>query len=255
MHPVLVTGFKQPLKTNYTTACYPLYHCISCVPTFDNASTTDTSWPSYSLLHYLLPFPTNHSLGFIHIYSHASHDWVCVCVCVFVCMLTEWEHWQQYGPLQHKYAVTWCWRWYVFGTSVRRWESTLLGYIVIGMICFLLVLSSCSVSICFVCGRKYCCAVCCTHTHTQMDCTVEVDGSIVLVISEWVGECTVRFWKSRSLNNDHMVRCRGCSMVVPLAYGLHVYAEELRLSRLWTGWLLHYTGIYMLSGLVKCCRE
>ena len=44
--------------------------------------------------------------------------------------------------------------------------------------------------------------------------------------------CTVRFWKSRSSNNDHMARCRGCSMVVPLAYGLHVYAEEPRLSRL-----------------------
>ena len=29
-------------------------------------------WPSYSLLRYLLPFPTNHDLGFIHIYSHAS---------------------------------------------------------------------------------------------------------------------------------------------------------------------------------------
>jgi len=29
-------------------------------------------WPSYRLLHYLLPFPTNNNLGFIHTYSHAS---------------------------------------------------------------------------------------------------------------------------------------------------------------------------------------
>jgi len=37
-----------------------------------NTSTTDTTWLSYSLLRYLLPFPTNHDLDFIHIHSHAS---------------------------------------------------------------------------------------------------------------------------------------------------------------------------------------
>jgi len=49
-----------------------------------------------------------------------------------------------------------------------------------------------------------------------------------------LGACTVRFWKSWSSNNDHMARCRGCSVALPLAYGLHVYAEEPRLSRLQT---------------------
>jgi len=45
-----------------------------------------------------------------------------------------------------------------------------------------------------------------------MDSSVEDNWSIVLVIDEWVGECTVRFWKTRSSNNDHMARCQGCSM-------------------------------------------
>jgi len=34
-----------------------------------NASATDTTWPSYGLLHNHLPFPTNHNLGFIHTHS------------------------------------------------------------------------------------------------------------------------------------------------------------------------------------------
>jgi len=34
-----------------------------------------------------------------------------------------------------------------------------------------------------------------------MDCAVEDDESIVLVIDEWVGEWTVQFWRSRSSNN------------------------------------------------------
>jgi len=49
---------------------------ISCVPTWQlvhciiaNASTTNTTRPSYSPLCYLLPFPTNHNLGFIHIHT------------------------------------------------------------------------------------------------------------------------------------------------------------------------------------------
>jgi len=49
----------------------------------------------------------------------------------------------------------------------------------------------------------------------HMDCAVEDDGSIVLVIDEWVGECNVRFWKSRSSNSDLMARCRGCSTDYP----------------------------------------
>jgi len=42
---------------------------ILCVT---NTSTTYTTRPSYSLLHYLLPFPSSCRLDFIHIYSHAS---------------------------------------------------------------------------------------------------------------------------------------------------------------------------------------
>jgi len=34
-----------------------------------------------------------------------------------------------------------------------------------------------------------------------VDFTVEDDRSIVLVIDEWVGEWTVRFWRRRSSNN------------------------------------------------------
>ena len=49
-----------------------------------------------------------------------------------------------------------------------------------------------------------------------MDCAIEHDGTIVLVIDEWVGECTIRLWKSRSSNNEHMARCQGCSMVMCL---------------------------------------
>jgi len=84
-----------------------------------------------------------------------------------------------------------------------------------------------------------------------MDCAVDADRSIVLVIDEWVGECTVQFWKSRSSNSDRMARCRGCSMVVPLAYGLHIYAEEPRLSCLRIGRDLGthtHTTILRLSG-------
>ena len=99
-----------------------------------------------------------------------------------------------------------------------------------------------------------------SHTHT-MDCAIEDNGSVVLIIDEWVGECTVWFWKSRSSNNDHMSRCRGCSMVVALAYGLHVYAEEPCLSRLWT---FHLTSTMVhdipsqsvdLSGKWSCVRS
>jgi len=49
------------------THFWQLVHCIYWINT--NTSTTDTTWPSYSFLHYLLPFSTNHNLGFIHIYS------------------------------------------------------------------------------------------------------------------------------------------------------------------------------------------
>ena len=37
-----------------------------------NTSTTDTTWPSCSLLHQILMFSTYHNFDFIHIYSHAS---------------------------------------------------------------------------------------------------------------------------------------------------------------------------------------
>jgi len=49
-----------------------------------------------------------------------------------------------------------------------------------------------------------------THTWTAPSKTMDW-LSLSSLISEWVGKCTVRFWKSRSLNNDHMARCRGCS--------------------------------------------
>jgi len=81
-----------------------------------------------------------------------------------------------------------------------------------------------------------------------MDCAVEDDRTIV--IDEWVGECTVRFWKSRSSNNEHIARCRGCSMVVPLAYGLHdvhVYAEEPRLTICLTSTKVHWQ-IFTMNG-------
>jgi len=55
-----------------TFPVYPLLTTSTLCWIITNASTTDTTGPSYSLLHYLLPFPTNHNLGFIHIYSHAS---------------------------------------------------------------------------------------------------------------------------------------------------------------------------------------
>jgi len=103
-----------------------------------------------------------------------------------------------------------------------------------------------------------------THTHahtrgTHMDCTVQTDGSIFLVIDEWVGECTVWFWKSRSSNNDHMDMCQGCSMLVPLAYGLHVYAEEPQPSRIRTSRQRWYTDKPAqwtdLSGKWLCVRS
>ena len=37
---------------------------------YHNTSTTNTT--SYSLLYLLLTFSTDHNLGFIHVYSHAS---------------------------------------------------------------------------------------------------------------------------------------------------------------------------------------
>ena len=60
--------------TLYTTTfpVYPLLTTSTLYWIITNAFTTDTTWPSHSLLHYLLPFPTNQNLGFIHTYSHAS---------------------------------------------------------------------------------------------------------------------------------------------------------------------------------------
>jgi len=60
--------------TLYTTTfpVYPLLTISTLYWIIANASITDTTWPSYSLLCYLLLFPTDHNLGFIHIYSHAS---------------------------------------------------------------------------------------------------------------------------------------------------------------------------------------
>jgi len=85
VHPVPVTEFTQPLQkssilhhfvhaTLYTTTftVYLLLTTSTLYWIITNAYTTDTTWPSYSLLRYLLPFSTNHNLGFIHIYSHAS---------------------------------------------------------------------------------------------------------------------------------------------------------------------------------------
>jgi len=70
---------KQMTSSHCT--CYLLYHYISCVPTSDNEYTVlNYYWCLYHshhmailhLLRYLVPFSTNHKLGFIHIYSHAS---------------------------------------------------------------------------------------------------------------------------------------------------------------------------------------
>jgi len=57
----------------YTTTflVYPLLTTSTLYWIITNTSTTDTTWPSCSLLHYLLPFST-YNLGFTHMYSHAS---------------------------------------------------------------------------------------------------------------------------------------------------------------------------------------
>jgi len=81
--PVPVTEFTQPLHTNdfitlYMLLFIPLHfqctHFLQLVHYWiiTNDSTTDTTWPSYSLLCYLLPLPLIITLDFIHIYSHAS---------------------------------------------------------------------------------------------------------------------------------------------------------------------------------------
>jgi len=54
---------------------FPVYLLLTTTTLYwitTNASTTDTTWPSYHLLRYPLPFPTNHNLDFIHIYPHSS---------------------------------------------------------------------------------------------------------------------------------------------------------------------------------------
>jgi len=73
VHPVPVTGFTQPLQTKclhqfvhatiYTTTfpVYPLLTTSTLYWIITNAYTTDTTWASYSLLCYLLPFPFNHN--------------------------------------------------------------------------------------------------------------------------------------------------------------------------------------------------
>jgi len=80
VHPVPITGFMQPLQTNDFITLYMLpfkpqhflctyfWQAAHCIDT----SITDTTWPSYSLLHHLLPFSTNRNLHFILIYSRAS---------------------------------------------------------------------------------------------------------------------------------------------------------------------------------------
>ena len=60
--------------TLYTTT-FPVYPLLTTSTLYwitTNASATNTTWPSYHLLRYLLPFPTNHNLDFIHIYPHSS---------------------------------------------------------------------------------------------------------------------------------------------------------------------------------------
>jgi len=66
---VLVSGFTQLIQINvfitlyyaslYTTTfpVYPLLTTSTLYWIITNTSATDTTWPSYSLLHYVLPFP------------------------------------------------------------------------------------------------------------------------------------------------------------------------------------------------------
>jgi len=52
--------------TLYTTT-FPVYRLLTTSTLhwiINSTSTTDTTWPSYSLLHYLLPFSTNHKPWF-----------------------------------------------------------------------------------------------------------------------------------------------------------------------------------------------
>jgi len=62
-----------------------LIYCVELLP----MPTTDTTWPSYSILCYLLPFPTNHNLDFIHIYSHAS---ILHVILPLICSLSYHNH-------------------------------------------------------------------------------------------------------------------------------------------------------------------
>ena len=90
--------------TLYTFPVCPLLTTSTLYIIIMNASTTDTTWPPYSLLHYLLPFPTNHNVGFIYIYSHAS----ILHIIIFkqyrfrpdilpIIQTTASKHWQKYS--------------------------------------------------------------------------------------------------------------------------------------------------------------
>jgi len=59
-----------------------------------------------------------------------------------MCMLSEWDHWQQLGPLQHKCSVARCRRWQVFGPSVWRWTASLI--LIVTVMIHVFVSFSCS---------------------------------------------------------------------------------------------------------------
>jgi len=69
---------------------YPLLTTSTVYWIITNASTTDTTWPPYSLLRYLLLFPTNHNLGFIGRPYYRSSLWYSMSsvVCLSVCRLS-----------------------------------------------------------------------------------------------------------------------------------------------------------------------
>jgi len=87
VHPVPVTGFMQFLQTNdfitlYTGMLPFIALHFLCTHFWQLAYAIELIYYQrfyhrhhvaiLSLLHYILPFPTNHNLGFIHIYSHIS---------------------------------------------------------------------------------------------------------------------------------------------------------------------------------------
>jgi len=103
VHPVQVTGFTQldsrnlykwihhSVHATLHTSTFPVYTLLTTSTLYwnlTNTSTTGTTWPSYSLLHYLLPFSTNHNRGFIHTSRNlATHHFGLNAPCLLRCVL------------------------------------------------------------------------------------------------------------------------------------------------------------------------